>query len=137
MENVNKLESGFKINSIILSESSFSRINNVNFDGGVDNKFDTNIEVGVNNKVITVAEEVVLIQKFQNIEQFRFKVRMIGIFECVGETSLTNLKEFGRINGAAIIFPYIREHITNISLKAGIGAIILPPVNLTKVESED
>ncbi|MDR1097091.1 MAG: protein-export chaperone SecB [Tannerella sp.] len=34
------------------------------------------------------------------------------------------------------MFPYIREHITNISLKGGIGAIILPPVNFTKIEKK-
>jgi preprotein translocase subunit SecB len=50
----------------------------------------------------------------------------------LGESILKDFDEFGKINGAAIIFPYIREHITNIFLEAGIGAIILPPVNFTK-----
>ncbi|MDR0692253.1 MAG: protein-export chaperone SecB [Prevotellaceae bacterium] len=134
MENTNKLESGFQIKNLILLESSFSRINNVAFGEGVDNNLDINTDVAVNEKVITVAEEVTIVQKFQDIEQVKIKVKMIGIFECIGESPLANLEEFGKINGAAIIFPYIREHITNISLKAGIGAIILPPVNFTKTE---
>lgn len=57
---------------------------------------------------------------------------MVGIFECIGETLLKDYEEFGRINGAAIIFPYIREHITTLSLKAGIGVIIIPPINFVK-----
>lgn len=132
MENTNKLDSGFLIKNLILTESSFSRISNVAFGEGIINKFNINMDVSVNDKVITVAEEAILIQTFQDIEQFKFKVKMIGVFECIGESQLTNFDEFGRINGAAIIFPYIREHISNISLKAGIGAIILPPVNFTK-----
>ena len=57
---------------------------------------------------------------------------MVGIFECIGESQLKDYEKFGKINGAAIIFPYIREHITNLSMKAGLGPIILPPVNFTK-----
>ena len=137
MENINNSGSGFQIKNLILLESSFSRINNVVFDESVNNNFDINIEVGVNEKVITVTEEAILVQKFQDIEQFKFKVKMIGVFECIGDSLITNFDEFGRINGAAIIFPYIREHVTNLSLKAGIGAIFLPPVNFTKINKND
>jgi preprotein translocase subunit SecB len=134
MENQNNLDSGFQIKNIILLESEFSRINNVAFGEGVNNNFNINVEVTVNGKTITVVDEATLVQKFQDIEQVKIKVKMIGVFECIGESALKDFEEFGKINGAAIIFPYIREYITNISLKAGIGAIILPPVNFTKIE---
>jgi preprotein translocase subunit SecB len=55
------------------------------------------------------------------------------IFERTGESPLTDFEEFGKVNGAAIIFPFIREHIMNMSLKGGIGAVILPPLNFTKI----
>jgi len=113
-------------------ESSFSRINNVQFGEDIKNNLDINTEVAVNDKIITVAEEVTLVQRFQEIDQVKVKVKMIGIFECVGASIIKDLDEFGKVNGAAIIYPYIREHITNISLKAGIGTIFLPPVNFTK-----
>jgi len=38
-------------------------------------------------------------------------------------------KNFGNVNGAAIIYPYIREHLTSLSVKAGVGIILLPPAN--------
>jgi preprotein translocase subunit SecB len=131
MKNTNKLESGFQIKNMILVESSFSRVNNVVFEKDVANNININIDVNVNGKTITVAEEVSVEQKFQEIEQVKIKVKMVGIFEIIGEPSIENLDEFGKINGAAIIFPYIREHITNLSLKGGIVAILLPPVNFT------
>jgi len=134
MENAKKLDSGFQIKNLILIESSSFRVNSVTFDESVESDFNINVEVAVNDKVITVAEEAVFIQKYQEVEQVKIKVKMIGVFECIGNSPLTNYEEFGRVNGAAIIFPYIREHITNISLKSGIGAIILPPVNFTKIE---
>jgi preprotein translocase subunit SecB len=132
MENTNKLESGFQIKNMILVESSFSRINNVAFGTEIANNVNIKVDVNVNGAVVTVVEEVSVEQKFQEIEQVKISVKMVGIFECVGDSSLKDLDGFGKVNGAAIIFPYIREHITNLSLKAGLGAIILPPVNFTK-----
>ena len=131
MENINTLESGFQIKSIILIESSFNRIINVVFEEGIVNDLNIKTDIGVSEKVITVTEEVAVVQKLKGIEQVNIKVKMVGIFKCVGESSLTDFEEFGRVNGAAIIFPYIREHITHLSLKGGIGAIILPPINFT------
>lgn len=58
-------------------------------------------------------------------------IKMVGIFEKIGDSTL-NPEDFGKVNGAAIIFPYIREQLTNLSAKAGIGLIILPPFNFTK-----
>lgn len=34
------------------------------------------------------------------------------------------------------MFPYIREHITALSLKAGLGSIILPPINFTGTQND-
>jgi preprotein translocase subunit SecB len=60
---------------------------------------------------------------------------MLGEFEKIGDV-LMDLESFGKVNGAAIIYPYIREQLSNISLKAGIGNIILPPANFVKLNSE-
>lgn len=131
MENIKDTETGFVIEKILLIDSSFSRINHVVFDEKVENNFNINVEVGVSDSVISVSETVLFCQKFQETEQFKISAKMVGVFRVVGKTVIGNLEEFGKVNGAAIIFPYIREHITNLCVKAGIGAILLPPVNFT------
>lgn len=131
------LDSGFNVKNIVLAESSFYRLPKLSFGEEVNNVFDINVEVAIDGKIITVYETVALIQKFQDVEQFKFIVKMIGVFECTGESQITDFDEFGKINGAAIIFPYIREYVTNISLRAGIGTIILPPINFTKMEKRN
>lgn len=132
MDKKNKMESGFQINQLLLLESNFKRLNKVQFEGDIPElKIDINTEVGVQGKVISVEETVTITQKYNDIEQFSFSVKMAGLFECIGDSSLTDYDDFGRVNGAAIIFPYIREHITNLSLKAGLNPIVLPPVNFT------
>ena len=122
--------SGFAIQNIILTESTFSRINNAVFEE-VENNMNINVNVTVNTPTITVEETVDLVQIHKGNEQMKIRVKMVGIFQVVGESKLKDLEVFGRINGASIIFPYIREHITSITQKGGMGAIILPPVNFT------
>ncbi len=132
MDKKNKMESGFRINQLLLLESNFKRLNKVQFEGDIPElKIDINTEVGVQGKVISVEETVTITQKYNDIEQFSFSVKMAGLFECIGDSSLIDYEDFGSVNGAAIIFPYIREHITNLSLKAGLNPIVLPPVNFT------
>ena len=132
MDKKNKMESGFRINQLLLLESNFKRLNKVQFEGDIPElKIDINTEVGVQGKVISVEETVTITQKYNDIEQFSFSVKMAGLFECIGDSALTDYEDFGSVNGAAIIFPYIREHITNLSLKAGLNPIVLPPVNFT------
>lgn len=132
MSDIHKMASGFKINNLLLLESSFRRINYVQFkERTPELNMDIETEVNVQGEVISVLEKVTLVQKDNDTEQFSFVVRMVGIFECIGDSKLTDYESFGKINGAAIIFPYIREHISNIALKAGLGSIIIPPVNFT------
>ncbi len=135
-QQVQNTASGFAIQNIILTESTFTRINNAVFEG-VDNTMNINVNVSVKSPTITVEETVDLVQTYQGKEQMKIRVKMVGIFQMVGESQIKDLESFGRINGAAIIFPYIREHITNLSQKGGMGTIILPPVNFTKIDNNN
>ena len=92
--------------------------------------------VDVHGNQITVTEEVTVSQEIDSVKQFTFFVKMVGVFERIGESLLTDGEKFGRVNGAAIIFPYIREHITALSLKAGLDPIILPPINFTCIQND-
>ena len=135
MENEKKFESGFRVKNIFLMESNFSRINEVVFKE-FENSLNIHVNVSVNKNNITVEEIVGLVQLHDKKEQVKIRVRMVGLFELVGESEIKDMEEFGRINGASIIFPYIREHISCLSQKAGIGPIFLPPVNFSKANKQ-
>ena len=132
MEQNNQLESGFRINNLLLLESTFKRISNVSFNNP-DKKQVINVDVEVNIKDnnIFVTEQVTLKDFLADVEEVSYVIKMVGVFEKFGDSKL-DMEEFGRVNGAAIIFPYIREHITNLSAKAGLGLLLLPPFNFTK-----
>jgi preprotein translocase subunit SecB len=132
MENNNNLQSGFKINNLLLLESNFSRIINVTFDNPkVIQSIDVDVQIEVNDNTVIVTEVVKYNQIFNDIQEVSATIKMVGVFEKFGD-SVLDLENFGNINGAAIIFPYIREHLTSLTSKAGLGLIIIPPFNFTK-----
>ncbi|OOP74578.1 hypothetical protein CBEIBR21_06560 [Clostridium beijerinckii] len=65
-----------------------------------------------------------------NEKVLNFEFTFVGIFSVISEEKNMDIKHFMEHNSPAIIFPYIREHITNITQKAGINPILLPPVNI-------
>lgn len=133
MENNNNLQSGFKINSLLLLESAFERVINVTFDNpDTIQNIDVDVKVEVyENNTVAVIEEIKYTQTFNNIQEVSASIKMVGVFEKIGD-SILDLEHFGNVNGAAIIFPYIREHLTNLCSKAGLGLIIIPPFNFTQ-----
>ena len=132
MENINKTQSGFGVKSILLTESQFSRKGNIDFE---KSKQEVTFETAVGSKddIVNVKLTTTVTNKLQDELQYKIEVTMVGVFERNGESNIGSNDEFGRVNGAAIIFPFVREHIANIALKAGLGSVILPPVNFTKV----
>lgn len=136
MEQINQMESGFSLQNLILVESNFKRESKVTFNSEKSqNIVNVDVSVQIENNIIIVTETLNFVQKFEEVTEVEALIRMIGIFEKFGESPL-DLDKFGRVNGAAIIFPYIREQITNLAAKAGLGLILLPPFNFTanKVE---
>lgn len=136
MENIKEKHSGFKVESILLTDSSFSRKGKINFkDSEQEVSFETG--VGAKENIVNVKLTTTVLNKYEGEEQYKIEVSMVGVFKRTGNSEITDNEQFGRINGAAIIFPFIREHIANIALKAGLGSLILPPVNFTKINKEN
>lgn len=122
-------QTGFTIERLLLIKNSFERAINISFDDNLNNEVDVDVQVGkMNDSTIFVTETVSISQKKDENEQFSIKVTMVGVFRKIGETQI-EMEKFGHINGAAIIFPFIREHIASLTVKSGLGIILLPPVN--------
>lgn len=130
-------KSGFTLENIILTESSFNRISDVIFDDKVQNSIDINVGVASSEPKIAVTVDVAVAQNRDKVEQFRITAKMVGVFKKEGESDIKSDEDFGRINGAAIVFPFVREHIANMALKGGLGTVLIPPVNFTKYTGKE
>lgn len=130
------MESGFRIYNILLLESSFKRVANVIFNKPeIEQKVNIRSDVSINSEknIISVSVTLDYAQIYEKEKQVTAIIKMVGTFEKVGDSEL-DLEKFGNVNGSAIIYPYIREHLSNLSAKAGVGLILLPPTNFTKTD---
>lgn len=61
-----------------------------------------------------------------------------GIFEIVpAEADSDAVMSFLKINAPAILYPFVREYYADISSRANIGRLLLPPINFVKMAEEN
>ena len=138
MTEVTPPKSGYNINSIRLSKCEFY-LNNSNAivtEGEVP-KADISVEsiFEIQDKKIKV--DVTLSYSVSNSEEnseVKAFITMTGIFEAFGETSIP-MENFGKANGPAIIYPYVREQFSSLMVKAGLGYHFLPALNFAQKAS--
>lgn len=64
---------------------------------------------------------------------FDLKISYIGIFELKKRNQTEELlKQIGAVNCAAIIYPFLRETVSNLVLKSLHRSYLLPPINFVK-----
>jgi len=130
-------KNAFKLLKIILIESFFKREPHIDFD---NKKLHSNINIDVqnsieNSNVLYVTVIMDFDTSVDNKKLISSKIKMLGIFE-FGEKLTLSIDNFANINAPAIIFPFIREHLSNVSMKAGIQPILLPPINFVELAKD-
>ena len=126
----------FKLLNIILIDSQFKRNSEIHFS---DPDFKNNFNIELNDSKAENKLFINLTINFSSgigeIEEIKVLISMLGIFEFSENTDIPII-DFAKINGPAIIFPFIREHLSSLSLKAGINPILLPIINFVKLDKD-
>lgn len=120
---------GIKFDSIILVEDNFKRERHL--PNNLRLALDFNITNNNDNAIAFVELETKLsLTDADGKSYFTHNFKYVGRFSAEESDKNMELAEFIKISAPALVFPYIREHITYISGKAGITPIILPPLNI-------
>lgn len=95
------------------------------------------VTVDINRQIgddeLTIEITVSLFEKMERTgKPFDLVVTMMGIFGKVDKSKPANFQLMADGNGPALIFPYIRELITNITMRVGFP-IYLNPENMFKM----
>ena len=125
----------YSVTSIILVESIFKRIHDVSSIDKLKKHFNIEIEpINLNESVFNIALNINFHATSDDApdEEITFFVKMVGLFEKIGDQSEIPNEYFVNVNAPAIIFPFIREHIASTTAKAGIDAVLLPPFNFVE-----
>lgn len=122
-------KNSFKLLNIVLVESSFKRAVHIDFSNkNLKNNIDIDIQNSINDNILGVTVTLKFNTLIEKEILISSEIKMAGNFEFSKNTNVP-LDDFGNINAPAIIFPFIREHLSNTSMKAGIQPILLPPIN--------
>lgn len=121
--------SGYAIENLLLMDSSFSRETEMELDPAkLQNTVNVDVQSSKPDGKLLVIMTVKFDQMFADKIQATASVTMIGVFQKTGDSELSE-ETFVNINAPAIIYPFVREHIASLFLKAGCGSVLLPPFN--------
>ena len=130
-------KSGFKITRLDLVECSFHRTLEVNYEEGPDgkkesNNFNLNVDPVVQGNSVSCTLTLKYGSFYGDTRQIEAVVSYRGQFEFFGELPIKP-EEFSRVNAAGIIFPFVKEQLANLCMKAGVRIVWLPPVNFVEM----
>jgi len=63
-------------------------------------------------------------------EVLKLESTFIGVFTVIDDCKNMNIEDYMKSYSPALMFPYIREHISCITQKAGLKPVLLPPINI-------
>lgn len=119
IQDIDKITSVLKLNDITIRNVSFERYSTNNW---------SDFSIGFNLKVNEIDDdsfEMILSIKVSEQDIFDLEVKCGAIFE----VKETNSSDFHK-NAVAIIFPYIRSYITQITSIPNMEPIVLPVINI-------
>jgi preprotein translocase subunit SecB len=72
---------------------------------------------------------------FKNEERapFRLTVSYEGRFSVDNDATVELLRRFARYNAPGMVLPYLREAVTALTARSGIGSLVMPPVNIQRL----
>jgi preprotein translocase subunit SecB len=118
---------GIKFDAIILANISFDRKPEIPDNPDIKVNF---VSVrNINDKKGIVKITTTIKMEKNDILYAELGMEHLGVFSIDVEENM-NMEDFLKCGGPALMFPYIRECVTDITCKAGINPIVLPPMNI-------
>lgn len=132
----------YKLERVALLRSDFKREAKLEMD---EQKYQTHTDIKVlagdinpeTNK-FTVGVELEYSQTVNGDkeQQVTAKIIFAGSFEKIGDPK-PGIDFFMEVNAPAQIFPFVREHLATLSVKASLSPILLEPVNFVERHNEN
>lgn len=122
---------GISFDGIILVKEDFWRNFDVPSDTNVDLKFEANNSINNNHATVEIVTSLRLVHGEDDV--LTLESKFIGFFSTIDDNENMTIEDYINNNAAALMFPYIREHISSITGRSGIKPVMLPPVNLMAI----
>lgn len=103
---------------------------NVEDDIEIDFKLGVSINISKDGKGAKVILSLGVFDDEENLHPFRLKASITGYFSTEDKIEKNKLVDFCKINATAILFPYLRAAVTDITKASNIQPLVLPLVNV-------
>jgi preprotein translocase subunit SecB len=120
---------GIDFYKIIIERISFERNPDFSFpEEGlkVDIKINTNSNIDKSKKILKLSLDLYLFSETEK-SPFKLSILISGYFKA---KYLEKLEEFSKVQGPALLFPFAREIIADLTMRSGFPPLIIPPVNI-------
>lgn len=77
-----------------------------------------------------------LVLKSDEKEVLKLESTFVGTFSIINDSENMSIEEYTKGYSPALMLPYIREHISSITQKAGVKPVLLPPINILALINE-
>lgn len=125
---------GIQCLNVILTRLDFKREPTIQPKPELRTSYNINISTSDDKKKMSI-EVTAQVEEMAN-SSFSLECGMAGIFSVDEDFENMKLEEYGKINGPALIFPYLREMISSVTAKSGMNPVILPPTNIVALSKE-
>ncbi len=119
---------GIKFNGIILVKESFWR--NYNIPDNPEVELNINMNTNDQEENYSTQLDITVLMKYDNTDVLKLETSFVGQFSIEDKQQNMNITNFLDNHSPALMFPFIREHIAMITQKAGVGPVLLPPINI-------
>lgn len=141
MEDSKKINNQIKLESILLIKSNFSR--DLIIDAHDKTKVTQDIKINISNSELNTDKFAVYLQVdfvifYDGKTVVEINTTYAGSFDKT-DTNIDDktLDSFIEINAPAIMFPFVREEMASLTTKAGIGTVLLQPVNFVELRKKN
>jgi preprotein translocase subunit SecB len=127
---IKEIKADMELKNLYFTSVKFSRNPEIN-----DGDFKINIKRKLEKKENFFQVSMpLIIQK----NDFSLSLTAIGVFDFTSNIEDEAAREnMLKINGSAIIFPFIRSFVAQITAQPNMTPIVLPPINVTKMIDEE
>ncbi|MFO7884249.1 MAG: protein-export chaperone SecB [Desulfobacteraceae bacterium] len=117
----------FRVTQLNYTQNQAFKDNSVS--KGIELSPDFNVTYKKNDSTLFVDLSI----SFENPKApFFLHVILSGLFELKYQPSDEELDKLAHINLAAILFPFLRQVVADMTTKAGFAPLLLPPINFSK-----
>lgn len=129
------IRAGIIFDNYIVNEASFKKNINFNHKGTINLNTDFQCHIHIQGTSATVQLECSLGEMMNEAAPFEVKVSLVGNFEFnESESENVSFEEYLSTNAIAILFPYIRSLIANLTARSNEFPVLnLPVINIVKM----